>query len=210
MYRDKEKIQALIDQQRKTLADVEYLDLDSVAKLVSDFENPKLSEEENASAEQDLTNVSENETRFSKSNENQRIFVSNAEKAVEGIKQEKGTPEQWLNMIEKGGGLKAGEDKMLPLFMNKYGKKWGTKVGEVELPDVEEAGRTMRSVDVTPEMKESVMEGQTMFSKAMETDIDKAFNEKLSTLNDENKDKVVFNLGRPSKILLDAGCQISR
>jgi len=115
LYLDKEKIQALIDQQRKTLADVEYLDLDSVAKLVNDFENPKLSEEENASTEQDLTNVSENGTRFSKSNENQRIFVSNAEKAVEGIKQEKGTPEQWLKMIEKGGGLKAGEDKWMGL-----------------------------------------------------------------------------------------------
>ena len=72
-----------------TPAEVEYLDLDSVAKLVNDFENPKLSEEENASAEQDLTNVSENETRFSKSNENQRIFVSNIETAVVGIKQEK-------------------------------------------------------------------------------------------------------------------------
>ena len=115
LYLDKEKIQALIDQQRKTLADVEYLDLDSVAKLVNDFENPKLSEEGNASTEQDLTNVSENDTRFSKSNENQRIFVSNAEKAVEGIKQEKGTPEQWLKMIEKGGGLKAGEDKWMGL-----------------------------------------------------------------------------------------------
>ena len=115
LYLDKEKIQALIDQQRKTLADVEYLDLDSVAKLVNDFENPKLSEEENASTEQYLTNVSENGTRFSKSNENQRIFVSNAEKAVEGIKQEKGTPEQWLKMIEKGGGLKAGEDKWMGL-----------------------------------------------------------------------------------------------
>ena len=64
-----------------------------------------------------------------------------------------------------GEGMKGFYDKMLPSFMNKYGKKWGTKVGEVELPDVEEAGRTMWSVDVTPEMKESVMEGQTMFSK---------------------------------------------
>lgn len=104
-----------------------------------------------------------------------------------------------------GEGMKGFYDKMLPSFMNKYGKKWGTKVGEVELPDVEEAGRTMWSVDVTPEMKESVMQGQTMFSKAIETELDKAFNEKLSTLNDENKDKIVFDMGRPSKILLDAG-----
>lgn len=50
-------------------------------------------------------------TLFSISNENQRIFVSNAERAVEGIRQEKATPEQWIKMIEKNGGLKAEEDK---------------------------------------------------------------------------------------------------
>ena len=43
------------------------------------------------------------------------VFYSNAERAVEGISQEKATPEQWLKMIEKGGGLKAGEDKWLGL-----------------------------------------------------------------------------------------------
>ena len=53
--------------------------------------------------------------RFRIANENQAIFVSNAAKAVEGIKQEKATPEQWLKMIEKNGGLKAGEDKWMGL-----------------------------------------------------------------------------------------------
>ncbi len=53
--------------------------------------------------------------RFRKSNENQAVFVSNAAKAVEGIRQEKATPEQWLKMIEKNGGLKAGEDKWMGL-----------------------------------------------------------------------------------------------
>lgn len=38
---NKEKIQAPINQQRKTLAEVEYLDLDSVAKIVQNFENTK-------------------------------------------------------------------------------------------------------------------------------------------------------------------------
>lgn len=41
LYLDKEKIQTLIDQQRTNLADVEYLDLDSAAKVVENFENPK-------------------------------------------------------------------------------------------------------------------------------------------------------------------------
>lgn len=52
--------------------------------------------------------------------------------------------------------------------MNKYGKKWGVKVYDIELPNVEEAGRHMWAVDITPEMKESVMQGQVMFSKEEE------------------------------------------
>lgn len=66
-----------------------------------------------------------------------------------------------------GEGMKGFYDRMLPSFMNKYTKKWGTKVGEVTLPNVEEAGRTMWSVDVTPEMRESVMQGQPMFREGM-------------------------------------------
>ena len=45
LYLDKGKIQTLIDQQRTNLADVDYLDLDSVAKIIKDFENPSVSEE---------------------------------------------------------------------------------------------------------------------------------------------------------------------
>ena len=62
-----------------------------------------------------------------------------------------------------GEGMKGFYDQMLPRFMDKYGKKWGVKTGEVELPNVEEAGRKMWSVDVTPEMRESVLQGQPMF-----------------------------------------------
>ena len=60
-------------------------------------------------------NPENDDIRFRLSNENQAIFVSNAARAVEGIKMEKATPEQWLKMIEKGGGLKAGEDKWMGL-----------------------------------------------------------------------------------------------
>lgn len=42
LYADKEKIQVLIDKQQTNLADVNYLNLDDVAKKVKDFENPKL------------------------------------------------------------------------------------------------------------------------------------------------------------------------
>ena len=68
------------------------------------------------------------------------------------------------NLRIGGEGMKGFYDQILPRFMDKYGKKWGVKTGEVELPDVEEDGRRMHSVDVTPEMKESVMQGQPMFS----------------------------------------------
>ena len=62
-----------------------------------------------------------------------------------------------------GDGMKGFYDKMLPAFMNKYGKKWGIKVSDMELPNLE-GGLTMHSIPVTEEMKESVMGGQVMFS----------------------------------------------
>ena len=42
-------------------------------------------------------------------------FYSNAERAVEGIKQNKATAEQWKAMLTKAGGIKAGEDKWMGL-----------------------------------------------------------------------------------------------
>lgn len=69
-----------------------------------------------------------------------------------------------------GEGMKGFYDQMLPRFMDKYGKKWGVKTGEVKLPNVQAEGNpsgtvaTMWAVDVTPEMRESVMQGQPMFS----------------------------------------------
>ena len=40
LYLNKEKIQNLIGQQRTNLADVDYLDLDSITKVIESFENP--------------------------------------------------------------------------------------------------------------------------------------------------------------------------
>ena len=39
------------------------------------------------------------------------IFISNAWLALQKVKQDKATPEQWLKMLEKLGGIKAGEDR---------------------------------------------------------------------------------------------------
>ena len=62
-----------------------------------------------------------------------------------------------------GEGMRGFYDKMLPAFMNKYGKKWGVKVEDIDLPNLGKSGYTMHSVPVTEEMKSSVMEGQVMF-----------------------------------------------
>ena len=68
-----------------------------------------------------------------------------------------------------GEGMKGFYDQMLPRFMDKYGKKWGVKTKEVGMPELSEGngyrGLDMWGVDVTPEMKESVMQGQPMFFK---------------------------------------------
>ena len=48
LYRDKKKIQALINKQRRTLAEVDYLDLNSVANIIENFENPKLSDKKSS------------------------------------------------------------------------------------------------------------------------------------------------------------------
>ncbi|MBR4294145.1 MAG: hypothetical protein IKT53_04080 [Bacteroidaceae bacterium] len=48
-------------------------------------------------------------------------FYSNAKKAVLDIKQEKATPQQWVAMLKKNGGLKVGEDAWVGLeeWLNK-------------------------------------------------------------------------------------------
>ncbi len=45
LYLDKERIQTLIDQQRTNLADVDYLDLNSIANVINNFENPSTESE---------------------------------------------------------------------------------------------------------------------------------------------------------------------
>ena len=68
------------------------------------------------------------------------------------------------DLLVGGEGMKGFYDKMIPSFMNKYGKQWGVKVGEVTMPNLEEGYQTMHSIDVNDAIKESVMSGQLMFS----------------------------------------------
>ena len=76
---------------------------------------------------------------------------------VDSIKLDKDT-------VIGGEGMKTFYDKILKNFTEKYIKKWGSKVGVVELPNVEEAGREMWGFDVTDKMKEDVLtKGQPLF-----------------------------------------------
>ncbi len=68
-----------------------------------------------------------------------------------------------INLRVGGEGMRGFYDDILPRFMNKYGKKWGVSVKDLSIPKLEGTGLTMHSVDVTPEMRESVMQGQAMF-----------------------------------------------
>ena len=63
-----------------------------------------------------------------------------------------------------GEGMSGFYDRMLPQWMDKYGKKWGVKTEDVELELPDAGDRVMHGVDVTDAMKESVLKGQAMFS----------------------------------------------
>lgn len=73
-----------------------------------------------------------------------------------------------------GEGMKGFYDQMLPRFMDKYGKPWGVKTRDITLPNIGDKGLSMHSVNVTPQMKESVMEGQPMFDEDIEGPLERS------------------------------------
>ena len=89
--------------------------------------------------------------------------VVGKEMALQIMNSEEATEFKGEGLKVGGEGMKGFYDRMLPAFMNKYGKKWGVKVEDIELPNLEKSARIMHSVPVTEEMKASVMEGQVMF-----------------------------------------------
>lgn len=99
-----------------------------------------------------------------------------------------------------GEGMKGFYDNMLPSFMNKYGKKWGVKVGEVELDLPNDGDRKMWSVDVNDAMKADVMRGQKKFKVHDESNnnVVKRIRKNLSTRQhsfsyDETRELIVSN-----------------
>lgn len=73
-----------------------------------------------------------------------------------------------LDLKVGGDGMKGFYDKMLPSILNKYVKKWGGKVSETTFfHKLDERGRDFdaHALDITETMRESVVEGQAMFSR---------------------------------------------
>ena len=76
-----------------------------------------------------------------------------------------------------GEGMKKYYDEIYPKFLDKYGKKWGAKVGETKIeterlrdasgiPSMYANKETVRYIDITPEMKAGVSKGQPLFAAA--------------------------------------------
>ena len=66
---------------------------------------------------------------------------------------------RWSDQYAEGYRIEYDQD--IPKFLNKYGKKWGTRVGKTVLDN----GTEVWSMAITDEMKESVLtDGQVMYS----------------------------------------------
>jgi hypothetical protein len=65
-----------------------------------------------------------------------------------------------------GEGMKGFYDRILPVEVNKYVKKWGSKVSETRISG--SPSHDLHSFDITPEMRESVLsEGQPLYKKSL-------------------------------------------
>lgn len=64
-----------------------------------------------------------------------------------------------VNYLMEIGGMRTFYNEILPQFMNRYGKRWGVQVKQMDIPTI----GPMYGIDVTSSMKESVMQGQPLF-----------------------------------------------
>ena len=79
LYLNKEKVQNLIAQQRRDLADVSYLDLNSINNIIQNFENPSVSSKnpENSSGEVQFSKAGDLQTeQESKKQKNSTVAKS--------------------------------------------------------------------------------------------------------------------------------------
>lgn len=137
--------------------------------------------------------------RFSRSNRSQEVFVSNAASAAGKIKMDRATPEQWLKMLEKEGGLKAGEDKWLGLsdWLKEQDKKTISKQEVLDFIEqnkirIEEQDYS-EDVDVFQMMRDEIREkvGRGRSLEEIQGEIDElvASDEYKEMFDDEARDK---------------------
>jgi hypothetical protein len=117
-----------------------------------------------------------------------------AKKAISDIDAGKSAQYSDLDLQVGGEGMKKYYDEIYPKFLDKYGKKWGARVGETKVrtsgksmvsPEQVQGwdlggispeefvkqynfkdGETIRYLDITPEMKAGVSKGQPLFQAA--------------------------------------------
>lgn len=71
-----------------------------------------------------------------------------------------------LDLQVGGEGMKGFYDKIVPDYVNKYIKKWNSKVEEVRIPDYGGEVHVQQGFTITPEMRKSVQEiGQPLYDK---------------------------------------------
>jgi hypothetical protein len=102
--------------------------------------------------------------------------VIGKEMADKVMKSEPETVFSGLDLQVGGEGMKKYYDEIYPKFLDKYGKKWGAKVGETKVGTVMERAENsmipqmrqepVRYIDITPEMKAGVSKGQPLFAAA--------------------------------------------
>src|ERR1700744_1511414 len=87
-----------------------------------------------------------------------------ADKIANDLK-ESGAEESYsgLDLKVGGDGMKGFYDRILPQFLSRYVKKWGTNVVDTHIPSGDTSRSPAHGVDITPAMRESVMQGQAFF-----------------------------------------------
>lgn len=93
-----------------------------------------------------------------------------------------------LDLQVGGEGMKGFYDKIVPDYVNKYIKKWNSKVEEVRIPDYGGEVHVQQGFTITPEMRKSVQEiGQPLYDKELSVDT-------MSRKNIIDKFRTVFGI----------------
>ncbi len=70
-----------------------------------------------------------------------------------------------LNQAVNASGMRGFYDKILVDFGNKYCKRWGVRVGDINLPVGDNPPIRMHSIAITDQMRQSTMQGQLLFKE---------------------------------------------